>query len=124
MEQALAYEVVYSKRKTLAVSVAFDGRVVVRAPRNFPKSEITRFLQEKQDWIAHHVKKAGEREKKPKDLPYDGRGTGRLYPGGKVCDYTAVQTVCQTDGRFLQENNDPGAEDTLGQRKQQRQFEF
>lgn len=66
MEQELAYEVVYSKRKTLAVSVAFYGRVVVRAPRHFPKSEITRFVEEKQDWIAHHVKKAGEREKNQK----------------------------------------------------------
>ncbi|MBS7007336.1 M48 family metallopeptidase [Anaerostipes sp.] len=63
MERALAYEVVYSKRKTLAVTVACDGNVIVRAPRHFPESQIVRFINEKQSWIDVHIKKAKEREK-------------------------------------------------------------
>lgn len=51
MDQALDYEVIYSGRKTLAVTVTADGRVVVRAPERFPKSEIRRFIEDKQDWI-------------------------------------------------------------------------
>lgn len=66
MEQALDYQLVYSKRKTLAVSVTADGKVVVRAPRYFPKSEITRFITEKQDWIERHIKQAKIREKNQK----------------------------------------------------------
>ena len=63
MDQALDYEVIYSGRKTLAVTVTADGRVVVRAPERFPKSEIRRFIEDKQDWIRHHMKLSAERKR-------------------------------------------------------------
>lgn len=66
MDQALDYEVIYSGRKTLAVTVTADGRVVVRAPERFPKSEILRFIEDKQEWIRHHVKLSDERKRNQK----------------------------------------------------------
>lgn len=68
MDQALDYEVIYSGRKTLAVTVTADGRVVVRAPERFPKSEIRRFIEDKQDWIRHHMKLSAERKRNQKKI--------------------------------------------------------
>ena len=38
-------------RKTLAISITRDGKVVVKAPFSIPLSEIKRFVDEKQGWI-------------------------------------------------------------------------
>ena len=54
----IPYEIVYSARKTLAVQVKADGRVVVRAPKRMAKYKIEAFLKEKQDWIHTHREKA------------------------------------------------------------------
>lgn len=47
----MEYELIRSKRKTLAIEIKSDGRVVVRAPMRMPKRDIERFLSEKSDWI-------------------------------------------------------------------------
>ena len=46
------YELVRSKRKTLAVQVTREGRVIVRAPLRLAKYRIERFVAEHADWIA------------------------------------------------------------------------
>lgn len=66
MDQALDYKVIYSSRKTLAVTVTADGQVIIRAPERFPKSEIRRFIEDKQGWIRHHVKLSEERKRNQK----------------------------------------------------------
>lgn len=50
----LEYELIRSRRKTLAIEIKSDGRVLVRAPMRCPKRDIERFLLEKSDWIADH----------------------------------------------------------------------
>ena len=45
------YELVRSKRKTLAVQVTREGRVIVRAPLRLAKYRIERFVAEHTDWI-------------------------------------------------------------------------
>ncbi len=47
----LEYELVRSKRKTLALYVRRDGRVEVRAPLRTSKAYIDDFVLQKQDWI-------------------------------------------------------------------------
>ena len=42
----MEYELIRSKRKTLAVQIKPDGSVVVRAPLRYPQREIDRFLRE------------------------------------------------------------------------------
>ena len=48
----IEYKLVRSKRKTLAVQVTREGRVIVRAPLRLAKYRIERFVAEHTDWIA------------------------------------------------------------------------
>ena len=50
----MEYELIRSKRKTLAIEIKRDGRVIVRAPMRVPMRDIERFLNEKNDWIRVH----------------------------------------------------------------------
>ncbi len=50
-------EVIRSKRKTLAIEIRPDMRVIVRAPERISQKEIMRFIEEKQDWIKKHLAK-------------------------------------------------------------------
>lgn len=47
----MEYQVIRSSRKTLAIQITEDSRVVVRAPNRLPDSVIRRFVAEKEDWI-------------------------------------------------------------------------
>lgn len=51
------YDLIRSDRKTLAVQIAADGRVLVRAPRKMPLAEIQRFLASRRDWILSHLER-------------------------------------------------------------------
>lgn len=57
------YELVRSGRRTLAVEITGDCRVVVRAPMRLPRERIERFVAEHEEWIAKHL----ERQKKRKE---------------------------------------------------------
>lgn len=48
-------EVIRSKRKTLAIEIRPDMRVVVRAPEKIPQNEIMKFVEVKQNWIKKHL---------------------------------------------------------------------
>ena len=64
-------EVIRSKRKTLAIEIRPDMRVVVRAPEKIPQNEIMKFVEEKQNWIKKHLVqmyfKAEENKKQKKE---------------------------------------------------------
>lgn len=45
------YEIIYSKRKTLSLSVNADGEVIVRAPYKTGKKYIEDFVKEHEAWI-------------------------------------------------------------------------
>jgi len=51
MKSEFADEIVYSRRKTLAISVLRGGKVIVRAPLHTNRAQINAFLQEKATWI-------------------------------------------------------------------------
>ncbi len=55
-------ELIRSKRRTISIEVTSDARVIVRAPKYAPVSEINRFIGEKSDWIDKHLKKMQERK--------------------------------------------------------------
>ena len=46
------YTLIRSDRKTLALEIARDGRLIVRAPRRMPQGTIDRFVAGRADWIA------------------------------------------------------------------------
>ena len=65
-------EVIRSKRKTLAIEIRPDMRVVVRAPEKIPQNEIMKFVEEKQNWIKKHLVQMyfkAEENKKQKKVP-------------------------------------------------------
>ena len=64
------FELVRSKRKSLAIEITADARVIVRAPMRVPVSEINRFIGEKADWIDNHLKLM---EKRKEELEADPR---------------------------------------------------
>lgn len=49
------YELIRSNRKTIAIQIKADGRVIVRAPLRTSTVEIQRFVNAKADWIAKHL---------------------------------------------------------------------
>ena len=57
-------ELVRSNRKTIAIEVRPDMRVIVRAPYRAPLDTINRFIGEKADWIDKSLRKMEERSKK------------------------------------------------------------
>ena len=50
----MEYDIVYSSRKTLALSIV-DCKLVVRAPYRFPKRKIQREVEKHKDWIEKHI---------------------------------------------------------------------
>ncbi|MDR0920026.1 MAG: M48 family metallopeptidase [Oscillospiraceae bacterium] len=77
------YEIVRSKRKTLALYVLGD-KVEVRAPLKYPKSDIEKFVSSKEEWILKRLNKNAENIEKRKNfiLDYGSEITyrGRDYP--------------------------------------------
>lgn len=51
------YELIRSRRKSLAIQVKPDGGVIVRAPLRLAKYRIERFITEHEDWIRTQQKK-------------------------------------------------------------------
>ena len=53
----MEYTLIRSRRKTLAIEITREAKLVVRAPMRCPQQEIHRFLQQKEQWIALHMAK-------------------------------------------------------------------
>lgn len=58
----MIYNVVYSKRKTLAIQVTSDGEVVVRAPKNTSKKKIEETVEKYTPWIEKTKEKLENKE--------------------------------------------------------------
>ena len=54
MSFPISYEIIYSKRKSVAIQIRPDGQVIVRAPYGCPRSFINSFIHQKADWIVKH----------------------------------------------------------------------
>lgn len=64
--ESFSYTIVKSRRRTLAAEVRPDGSVTIRVPLAAGKKDVERFLNEKSDWIAKHVKAAQSGSKQEK----------------------------------------------------------
>jgi hypothetical protein len=62
--RSITYTVVRSDRRTIAVSVAPDGSVCVRAPRWLPHRRIASFVTERVGWVARKQAEATDRAKR------------------------------------------------------------
>lgn len=55
----IGYELIRSGRKTVALEIRPDGKVVVRAPRRMPLPEIERFVRAHGPWLRRHLAALG-----------------------------------------------------------------
>lgn len=53
----MTYEVIRSDRRTMALEVTREGRVLVRAPRRMTQKDIDSFVAKHQDWLNTHLAK-------------------------------------------------------------------
>lgn len=60
------YNIVRSKRKSIAIEIDKDAQVTIRAPYRMPNYAIKVFVKEKQEWIDKHIQKTRERISKKK----------------------------------------------------------
>ena len=51
------YELIRSDRRTVALEVTRDGRVVIRAPKQMPQRDIDAFYAKHQDWLQEHLQR-------------------------------------------------------------------
>ncbi len=56
------YELIRSNRKTIAIQIKGDGRLIVRAPLRLSNAEVERFVSSKADWIQKHIDIASSRQ--------------------------------------------------------------
>lgn len=57
----MQYKLLYSRRKTLSLSVDDDGVPLVKAPIGLPKAEIERFLERHGAWLAAAAERQAKR---------------------------------------------------------------
>lgn len=90
----MRYQLIRSKRKTIAICVNKDGSVTVRAPLRAAQVAIDRFVSEKKDWIAEKsaqmMANAAERENYNIAVDSVLPLLGREYPvvGGESINFT------------------------------------
>lgn len=51
----VSYQIIRSDRKTIAIQIQPDGKVLVRAPKRMRMEEIRRFVDSKAGWIEKHL---------------------------------------------------------------------
>ncbi len=60
------YTLIRSKRKSVAIQVALDGSVTVRAPLRMSQKEIDKIIEGKKDWLEKAIASQGEKAKNTK----------------------------------------------------------
>ena len=51
----VSYQIIRSDRKTIAIQILPDGKVLVRAPKRMRMDDIRRFVDSKAEWIEKHL---------------------------------------------------------------------
>ncbi len=78
------YKLIRSKRKSIAIEIDREGTVTVRAPYRMPNVAVKAFIEDKQDWIRKHIRKAEEMSLKAIDIePLTEEEQDELYDEAK-----------------------------------------
>jgi len=64
-----SYELIRSRRKTLALEITADCRILVRAPMRLPQTRIDAFVESHADWIARHLERQRQKAEKMPPAP-------------------------------------------------------
>ena len=82
-------QIIRSRRKTLAITVASFGRLIVRAPLNCSEQRIFEFIAEKEGWI---VRKISEKKGAGIELPPENLHGYSLLLLGRKCKIYVTDT--------------------------------
>lgn len=79
-DKILEFEVVRSRRRTLAIAVESSASVIVRAPMTLPSQKILEIVEQKADWINNKLAfwQKAQDEKREREI---ARGKSLLYLG-------------------------------------------
>ena len=78
--QNIEFRIVYSRRRTLGISVLPDSSVIVRVPYRTPGKTISRIIHEKSAWIIKHIDNYNQKEKRKLNSPFID-GEKQLFRG-------------------------------------------
>lgn len=89
----ISYEIIRSRRKTLALQIDKEGKVLVRAPLRYPTAGIAKFVERHEPWIE---KKLSEVKLRQSLLPVLSAEEERAYreKAGRVL---AEKTACYAE---------------------------
>ena len=107
-------EIIRSRRKTIALIVKTDGRLIVRAPITATRRQIMNFVNEKSDWIRSSQEKVKKQPLTPKKQFVDGENfwyLGKTYPVKLVPQKRPALTL--KTSFLLSRSAVPNAEDTF-----------
>lgn len=94
------YTLIRSSRRTMALEITRDGRLLVRAPQRAPQAVIDRFVASHADWIAAHLEKQRQRAQAHPPLTEDEiaalRQKARDILPGRVAHYAERMGVTPT----------------------------
>ena len=98
------YELIRSRRKTLALEITRDCRVLVRAPMRLSQKRVDAFVNAHTDWIAAHLetqrKRAAERPPEPTEAEIAMlRERARVELPPKIAGWSAKMGVTPTGFR-------------------------
>lgn len=85
------FKLLRSDRKTLALQITPDGKLLVRAPRRMPLWQIRKFMEEKRSWIAAHRSAAQSAFREGQAHPLSERELDDLKSRAK--DYFTARTA-------------------------------
>lgn len=94
------YTLIRSSRRTMALEITRDGRLLVRAPQRASQAVIDRFVASHADWIAAHLEKQRQRAQAHPPLTEDElaalRQKARDILPGRVAHYAERMGVTPT----------------------------
>jgi predicted metal-dependent hydrolase len=101
------YELIRSRRKTLALEITPDCRVVVRAPMGLPKARIDAFVAGHRAWITCHLERQRQRRAAlpPPPTPEETaalKARAQAILPDKVAFWAKIMDVCPTGVKITQ----------------------
>ena len=87
------YEIIRSRRRTVALEVTREGRVLVRAPLRMPQGEIERFVDGHAAWLARVAARQAAHPPLTEAEVAALRQRAREVLPGKVAHYAAIMGV-------------------------------
>ena len=96
-----SYELIRSRRRTLALEITRDCRVLVRAPLRLSQTKIDAFVESHTDWIHTHLEQQRQRMASAPPPPTEAdiaalKAKARAILPGKVADWSRKMGVAPT----------------------------